>query len=219
MTRLAQDRDTHMTPQEIAAEALKQFDAGGSEPSIRTLATALRVAPTAIYHHFPSRAEIVQAAIELVWQEAMVEGLRNMPDPTAADPLDVLVAGGRAVRRTFDRHYQIAPYLAATPEPNPALDDVFALVGYQFERLGLDREHAVAACHAYATFALGSILFAANRRIANEQLEGGRGAERFHSGTVLDEVVDLSVVAPERDVELYAQGLRKLITAFISTPE
>jgi AcrR family transcriptional regulator len=203
-----------MTPQEIAVEALKQFDAGGSEPSIRTLATALRVAPTAIYHHFPSRAEIVQAAIELVWQEAMEEGFRQMPDPVAADPVDVLVAGGRAVRRTFDRHYRIAPYLAATPEPNPALDGVFALVGAQFARLGLDRDQAVAACHAYATFALGSILFAANRRIANEQLTDARGAERFSSGTVLDEVVDLSVVDPERDEQLYAEGLRKLVTAF-----
>jgi AcrR family transcriptional regulator len=214
MTRLAQDRDTHLTPPEIAAEALRQFDAGGSEPSIRTLAAALKVAPTAIYHHFPSRAMIVQAALELVWEEGMREGFELVPDPAAEDPVDVLVAGGLAVRRAFGRHYRIAPYLAATPEPSPTLEGVFVLLGTQFERLGLSGEDAVGAFHAYATYALGSVLFAANRRLANEQLEDSRGAARFRPGSVVDAVVDMSVVDPERDEELYVAGLRKLVAAF-----
>ena len=66
MTRLAAGRTTHLEPEEIARETLRLFDEG-SDPSIRQLATALNVTPSAIYHHFDSRAEIVQAAVEMVW--------------------------------------------------------------------------------------------------------------------------------------------------------
>jgi hypothetical protein len=40
MTRLPTDRDTHLTPGEITAEALRQFDNGEAEPSIRGLAAS-----------------------------------------------------------------------------------------------------------------------------------------------------------------------------------
>ena len=137
MTRLAHDRDTHLTPPEIAAEALRQCEENRSEPSIRSLASALRVAPTAIYHHFPSRALIVRAALELVWAEAMDEA-----------------------------------------------------------------------------FTLGSVLFAANRRIANAELAPDRVGGWSLSGAPFDAVVDLSVVDRERDEQLFAQGLDRLLRSF-----
>jgi hypothetical protein len=52
MTRLARNRDTHLTREEIAAEALRCFDESASAPSIRHLAEVpLRVTPSAIYPH------------------------------------------------------------------------------------------------------------------------------------------------------------------------
>ena len=74
MTRLARGRETHLTRAEIAEAALRRFDAG-SEASIRELAADLRVAPSAIYHHFSSRVAIVDEALGLVWREAAEEGL------------------------------------------------------------------------------------------------------------------------------------------------
>ena len=118
MARLAADRKTHLTPAEIAREALRQFDAGPREPSIRSLAAALHVTPTAIYHHFPSQAAIYQAAVELVWNESLPLLLEIEPRPLEADPADTLVAVGLATRRAWLAHYRVAHLMAATPQAN-----------------------------------------------------------------------------------------------------
>jgi len=62
MARIAKGRDRVLTREEIAAETLRQFDESTEAPSIRALASALGVAPSAIYHHYESQAAIVQAA-------------------------------------------------------------------------------------------------------------------------------------------------------------
>jgi AcrR family transcriptional regulator len=196
VTRLAVNRDTQLTPEEIVGEALSQFDAGPSEPSIRSLAAALRVAPTAIYHHFPSRAAIVQAVVELVWGQATTELLALVPAPLDADPAEVLLASGIATRRAWLAHHRVAPYMAATPEANELTDNALGMLAVLFERMGLDGNQAAFAVHSYASFMLGAVLFAAMRRGADEQLRNSAGK-------------------PEeaRDEELFAGGLRRLIVS------
>jgi AcrR family transcriptional regulator len=228
MTRLAADRDTHLTRAEIAAEALRQFDAREREPSIRSLASALRVTPTAIYHHFPSQAAIYQAAVELVWSEASAEVLRLVPRPQDADAADMLVAIGLATRRAWLAHYRVARHMAATPEANEFTTNALGLMATIFERLGLDGEEAAAGFHSYASFMLGAVLFAATRSSANEHLARratNGGPKRFHTSHAkaasrrssnrtrisIDEVMDLSVVDPAHDEELFERGLRQLV--------
>lgn len=212
MTRLAANRDTHLTPAEIATEALGQFDAGAGEPSIRSLATALRVAPSAIYHHYGSRAAIVQSAVELVWAESAAEFGKLVPKPRETDAEEALVAAGIATRRAWLAHYRLAPYMAATPQANEPITNALALLASLFERLGLEGEQAATAFHTYSSFMLGAVLFAAARRAANEELGEGKksgGANgRFVS---FDEVMRVSVSDPARDEELFAEGLRRLI--------
>jgi AcrR family transcriptional regulator len=236
MTRLARDRDTHLTREEIAAEALRCFDESASAPSIRQLAVVLRVTPSAIYHHFPSRAAIIQAAVDLVWEEAGARFLELVPDPFNADPVEVLVTAGVATREVFGAHYQVAPFIAATPQSNGPLTAILALMADVFARMGLDDNEAAASFHTYASFTLGAVLFAATRRITNEQLlvDGADGlpAKRYPAdpagpighpaagapSTVmrqaLEETIDLSIVDPDRDGKLFAEGLRRLITRF-----
>jgi AcrR family transcriptional regulator len=233
VTRLAEKRDTHLTPAEIAAETLAQFDRPEGEPSIRSLAAALRVKPAAIYHHFPSRAAVIEAAIELVWQEVNQDGYEMIPDPLAADPADVLVAAAIATRRGWLRHYRLAPYMAATPESTDFISTALALLANVFERLGYPGEEASGRFHTYASFVLGGVLFAAARLSANERLEKaskdkGEPVERFHSEVdeedashsdettriSLDAVMDISSIDPERDERLFVDGLRRLIKSF-----
>jgi AcrR family transcriptional regulator len=71
IARLPKGRQANLTPEAIVDEALRQFDEGTGEPTIRSLAAGLGAGPSAIYHHFPSRAAIVQRAVERVWGEAM----------------------------------------------------------------------------------------------------------------------------------------------------
>jgi AcrR family transcriptional regulator len=237
MTRLARDRDTHLTREEIAAEALRCFDESASAPSIRQLAVVLRVTPSAIYHHFPSRASIIQAAVDLVWEEAGARFLELVPDPFTADPVEVLVNAGVATREVFGAHYQVAPFIATTPQSNGPLTAILALMANVFARMGLDDNEAAASFHTYASYTLGAVLFSATRRITNEQLlvDGAAGlpAERYPANPVgpinghvavsdpgtamrqaIAEMIDLSVADPDRDGKLFAEGLRSLISRF-----
>jgi len=229
MTRMARGRDTHLAREEIAAEALRQFDEGSGDPSIRQLATALGVAPSAIYHHFASRGEIIAAALDLVWQEITVEVATSFDDPFTADPVEVLVTSGLATRRAFVRHYRIAQYMAAIPQADAIRANTIALTANLFERMGISGENAATPFHAYATYTLGSSLFAATRQIANQQLAVGVSEdERFRSvphpvlasrsdertRAALDDMMDLSAFDPDRDVELFEDNLRRLIGTF-----
>ena len=143
----------------------------GHDPSIRQLAKELNVTPSAIYHHFESRAEIVQAAVELVWREILGDIFDRTGDPFTADPVDVLVAAGEATRSAFGRHYAIAPYMAATPASDELSAGTLAIVANVFERFGLKGQDAAEAFHAYSSFTFGTALFSANRIAANAELD------------------------------------------------
>ena len=228
MTRLAHGRTTHLERAEIAAETLRFFDAG-DDPSIRQLASALQVTPSAIYHHFASRAEIVQAAVEIVWQEILVELLARIGDPFETDPVEVLTVSGIVVRKAFVEHATIAPYMAAPPQPDDLTSGGVALFSSLFERFGLEGEEAAEAFHMYASYTFGTALFAANRRVANRELErnsksnngNGKGAPLINpeaaelssekTRDAIAEVMDVSSTDPDRDEELFEIGLRRVI--------
>lgn len=226
MARLPKARETNLTPEEIVDEALLQFDHGAGEPTIRSLAAALKAAPSAIYHHFPSRAAIIQGAIQRVWQEAMKNLLELIPRPLDADPGEVLVATGLASRRAWLAHFRLCPYMAASPEGDDFTREALGAMAVLFEALDLDGDDAAEAFYAYGTFMLGSILFAANRLIANEQLaERGerRGAletehtpgmerrSRERTRRSLDHVMGVSVTDPGKDEALFVSALRTLV--------
>lgn len=227
MARIAKGRDRVLTREEIATETLRQFDENTEAPSIRALASALGVAPSAIYHHYESQAAIVQAATELVWEEATRDFLAAVPDPYGEDPAEVLVTAGVATRRAFGRHYRIAPFLAASPETTEFMTELLGMLAGVFENLGLQGEDASVSFHTYASFTIGAVLFAASRRVANEKLGiagkreqtgSGREARQSPPGTrpALDDAIDVPATDPARDEELFAAGLRRLIESFTS---
>jgi AcrR family transcriptional regulator len=226
MARIAKGRDRVLTREEIATETLRQFDTGADTPSIRALASALGVAPSAIYHHYESQAEIVQAATELVWEEATRDFLAAIPDPFEEDPVEVLVTAGVVTRRAFARHYRIAPFVAASPQTTDFMSEMLGMLAVVFERLGLRGEDAGVSFYTYASFTIGTVLFAATRQVANEQLGIARkraGTRRRRGRTkppeddtraALDDAIDLPSRDPALDEDLFAAGLRRLIESF-----
>jgi AcrR family transcriptional regulator len=230
--RLAQGRVDYLTAEEIAREALRQFDEGAPRPSsVRRLADALGVSPTAIYYHFATQAQIVEAAVDLVFAEATEELFVLLPNPfdESLDPAEVLIVSGLVTRRAFMRHFRIAPYMAAAPLATEWLSTTLGFMAVILERLGLRSEDAAAAFHTYASFVLGAVLFAATRRLANEELQasGAEGApasfstagltpagEYTETRLALDYVVGVSVSDPQRDEDLFALGLRRLVNSF-----
>jgi AcrR family transcriptional regulator len=219
-----------MSPRDIAVEALRQFDEHPEPPSMRKLAAALGASPSAIYHHFPSQAALVRAVVDLVWEEAMAEVFAMVGDPLRDDPADVLVAVGIGTRRAFCRHYRVAPYMAASPESDELRATMLAFLAGLFERLDLAGDDAALPFHAFASYTVGTTLFAATRHLANEQV-GAPALEpesRFRSDhdaegaslssertrRALDSMMDLSVVDPAEDEAVFAGGLRRLIESF-----
>ena len=230
MTRLAGNRDTHLTSAEIAAAALRCFDEGSSPPSIRQLATMLGTSSSAIYYHVSSRAEIVQAVVDLVWEEATAEFFGLLGDRPGADPRDTMVKAGLATRRAFARHYRVAPFMAATPDMTRVASDTVDLMGDLLGRLGLTPEEAASAFHSYASFTIGSVVFSAMRRITNEEFDAarptgepaGEGDGEAGDGGPADgamrrrliEVVSVSTDDPDRDEALFLEGLTRLVSTF-----
>ncbi|MCB0862145.1 MAG: TetR/AcrR family transcriptional regulator [Solirubrobacterales bacterium] len=229
MTRLASGRTTHLEPEEIAAETLRLFDQG-DDPSIRQLASALNVTPSAIYHHFDSRTEIVQAAVELVWLEILAQTAEEVGNPFESDPKEVLTAVGLHARRSFIRHHTIAPYMTIIPSSNQLSAGGMSLFANAFERLGVTGDTAGDAFHYYASYCFGTALYAASRLNAeaalgptspgHEELEklrreaGVDGTSSPETRTALDEVLDLSAVDPDRDEELFVSGLKQILEGF-----
>ena len=228
MARIAKGRDRVLTRAEIATEALRQFDKSRETPSIRALAAALGVAPSAIYHHYESQTAIVQAATELVWEEVARDLLAAIPEPSGTDPVEVLVTAGVVIRRTFDRHYRIAPFIATSPEANDFMNGLLSVHGVVFERLGLKKDDAAVAYYAYSSFVIGAVLFSATRRIASEQLGISRKPSRGRPGRVhragdeareaLEDAIDLPARDPALGDELFATGLRRLVRSFVAGP-
>ena len=232
MTRLAAGRSTHLEPEEIAAETLRLFDQG-DDPSIRQLANALSVTPSAIYHHFDSRAEIVQAAVELVWVEVLADTAAEVGNPFESDPVEVLTAVGVQARRAFIRHHTIAPYMTLIPRSTELAAGGVSLFANAFERLGVSGEVAGEAFHYYASYCFGTALYAASRlnarqalghyRPDHEQLEKLRreasveDTSTEQTRAALDEVLDLSDIDPGRDERLFALGLRQILQGFASS--
>jgi AcrR family transcriptional regulator len=231
MARLANLRDTALTRDEIAATALRQFDERDAEPTIRSIAADLRVTPTAIYHHYPSQAALFQAVVERVWEEVAFALLELVPDPFTAEPADVLAASGLATRRVWLAHHRVSRYMAASPEATDFVNRTVVLMANVFERLGLDGEEAAAAYHAYSSFMIGAVLFAANRRTANTELsrqldgewsptyatpdhpEPGQWSSE-QTRAAFDDVMSLSVTDPDRDEVLFEHGLRRMVAGF-----
>lgn len=228
MARLATNRDTYLESDEIAAEALRQFDAGG-DVSIRQLASALQVSPAAIYHHFDSRDEIVQAAVGLVWDEIFQEILTSTTSLVPDDPRAFLVEGALVARRAFGRHYQVARFMTVTPTPDPQLAGGLAIIGAMFERLGLRGDAAGAGLFAYATYTLGSIVLSATRRFEDDRRPNApddfssldaRPADAPVSAVETGEALDRAVFATGHDAEVedryFLVGLEALLDGLLA---
>ena len=232
MTRLADGRTTHLTADEIAREVLRQYDEGPGEPSIRSIAAELKVTPNAIYHYFPSRADLTRAAINLVWEEVIAEMFERLADPVRdqGDPLEFFVICAIVTRRTFGRHPTVATHLSMVPTSDTRLAGAMAIIGSAFEQLGVSGDEAGLAFYAYLTFLVGSILIEASREIETRLIaESGTRPERFSSAGdrpddapaiaaetigALDGVIGIQAEDRAADEALFVAGLRRLLEGY-----
>lgn len=105
---LSRDRILHAALAQIDAQGLANFN-------IRDLATALGVAPAAVYWHVPNRGALVSGAIAI----ALADVARELPGGPWQGRLRAVLQRFRAALR---RHPQLAPAIANELVHNEAVD-------------------------------------------------------------------------------------------------
>jgi AcrR family transcriptional regulator len=227
---MAAGRTTHLTKEEVAHAALALFDDG--DFSMRALGARLRVSPAAIYNHFENQSALVQAAVSLVWEDAVTAFRKTIADPVGqpGNPVEFLIVAAACARQAFSRHYRIAANLTLPPpESDSRLSGALAVFGSLLESAGLDGEDVGDAFYAYTTYTLGSILYHTHRRLASERFGLDPEVASFSSASARPE--DAPAVSPatlegidrtianaesdeQTDERQFEIGLRRLLEGF-----
>lgn len=151
-----------LSRERIAREALKLIDEEGLEKcSMRRLGARLGVEAMALYHHFPSKGDLLDAVMDCLVAEVEL--------PTAGPPLERLRSSIRSYRACAIRHPPAFVLLAArrfNTERTFAFYE--ALLGV-FGELGLDAEQSARWFRLVGGFASGSGMaeVASRERIAD----------------------------------------------------
>lgn len=214
-------RDTRTDPlerSEIARAALALVDADGIERfTMRRVAESLGVTTMAVYHHFQNKAEVLQAAADQVWIEALLSVTQH------DDPVESIIQAFLTIRRTFRSHPDITTHAFSSHAADDATHLVSLATTSWFERAGLRGDVAGRAYFALATYTLGSALLEAERAILDRgirrpvsDLGSYDVGELVASGDSADTYCALrDAMGDDPDLTRFEQGIRDITAAFI----
>lgn len=176
------------TREELAQRALEIMDAHGPEGlTMRGLAAELGMGTMALYRYFPSKRDLMDAAIEIAAPEI------QLPEPGTAPWKEQLAALARALYRAGLRHPSLARERFERPLQSPGAmrvtDRAIALLLYG----GLSKADAVAAFKALLVHTLG----AAASATSEDRPEVRRAAAARHASVPTDELPAMAAVADE----------------------
>jgi AcrR family transcriptional regulator len=176
------------TREQLARRALATMDTHGTEAlTMRRLAEELGMGTMALYRYFPSKNDLMDAAIDLAAREI------ELPEPDAAPWKEQLAGLARALfqaglrhpilaRERFDRPLQSAGAMLVT-------DRAMALL----LEAGLSKRNAVAAFKALLVHTLGAAAFAASEG----RPEVRHNATERHATLPAEQVPTMAAVADE----------------------
>jgi AcrR family transcriptional regulator len=176
------------TREELARRALEIMDAAGPEGlTMRGLAEELGMGTMALYRYFPSKRDLMDAAIEIAAPEI------ELPEPGTAAWKEQLATLARALFRAGLRHPSLARERFERPLQTPGAmrmtDRTIALL----LEAGLSEADAVAAFKAVLIHTLGAAAFAN----AEARPEVRRTAAAGHASVPAEELPAMAAVAGE----------------------
>lgn len=116
----------------IAAVALALIDSLGLDGcSMRRIGQELGVEAMALYHHFKSKGELLDAVQELLIGEI------EMPDPASAPPIERIRRSMRSYRQIAVRHPRAFTLLAARRFNTPRAFDIYEQLLLMYAECGL----------------------------------------------------------------------------------
>jgi AcrR family transcriptional regulator len=164
--------EPRFTREELAHRALAIMDAHGTEAlTMRGLAEELGMGTMALYRYFPSKRELMDAAIEVAAPEV------QLPEPGAGPWKDQLAELARSLFRAGLEHPSIARERFDRPLQSPGAVRVTDRAIALLLEAGLNEGDAVAAFKALLVHTLGAAAFAAGEsRPEVQQWASGRHA-------------------------------------------
>src|SRR5215217_5958806 len=145
------------TREALARRALAIMDAQGTEAlTMRRLAKELGMGTMALYRYFPSKDDLMDAAIDLAAPEI------DLPEPGAAHWKEQLAGLARALFQAGLRHPSMARERFDRPLQSPGAMRVTDRAIALLLEAGLGSEEAVAAFKALLVHTLGAAAFAAS---------------------------------------------------------
>jgi len=187
----------------IVAAAIAVLDERGlDDVSLRAIATRLGIRQPALYHHFASKADLLDAVADEILAQRHVDRL-----PSEGERWDAFVArNSRSLRRAMlsirDGARLIASSGSRSPQPDTAIAQVSCL-----ENAGFTAEGAILALIAIARYTIGSVI---EQQTARD--EGDIVIETDRADSATRHLIDSTrrVVALGQDYE-FETGLAALI--------
>jgi AcrR family transcriptional regulator len=188
MERRKPGPEPRYTHEELARRALAIMDAHGTEAlTMRRLAEELGMGTMALYRYFPSKNDLMDAAIEVAAPEV------ELPEPGVAPWKEQLADLARALFHAGLRHPSVARERFDRPlQSRGAMRVTDRAIALLLEA-GLSKQEAVAAFKALLVHTLGAAAFAASesRREVRE-----RASER-HASVPAEDLPAMAAVAKE----------------------
>jgi AcrR family transcriptional regulator len=176
------------TREELARRALAIMDAHGTEAlTMRRLADELGMGTMALYRYFPSKNDLMDAAIDAAMPEI------ELPEPGAAPWKEQIAELARAMFRAGLRHPSVARERFERPLQSTGAMRVTDRALALLLAAGLSKEQAVAAFKALLVHTLGSAVFAASESRTEVRDE----AARRHASVPAEAVPAMASVAEE----------------------
>lgn len=167
--RLASERTTLLTRDEVLRAALRIIDAEGLEAlSMRRLASDLGVKAMALYHHFPSKGSILDGVTNAIVREM------RLPEPLPDSWVDQLVEMVVAFRSALTSHPNAVPLMVTRPLGPP--EEAMVTPATVLTAQGFDLERLTEMYQALMALTFGHALVSTVSRSAAEEPERGEGA-------------------------------------------
>lgn len=142
-----------LSPDLILSRALTQITEQGVDSlSLRALAESLGVKPNALYHYFPSKEKLIEAAY------AHALGELTLPQGDSADWQPQLVALTEAFRHWCAHYPALVPYLLRRKDPLHAEGGLVEAVATQLRRAGVPLEELSAVTRQLIAFVAGTLV-------------------------------------------------------------